>query len=196
MLAKVHWPCASARCAIPISQFALNSLSRPRGPVCCCSATFTSPCSISIHFPLARISISGALESGSRLVPDALCRSTFSLSVAAGPPICICALSTGKAHSKNAVVHQRCIATSAAYTMQFYEAAGLAARCEKMNLQLFSGAICFGALEPAHQFRIPGGSPLTPCCGTRPATGDTRRKTTTNDQRKQHHHALRRKDPL
>jgi hypothetical protein len=36
-----------------------------------------------------RISMGGALEFGSTSVPDDMCRSTFSLSVSVGPPICI-----------------------------------------------------------------------------------------------------------
>src|SRR5579863_2304972 len=83
-----------------IIQFTLKSLSRPRGPVCCCSATIAWPCNISIHpLELIRISIGGAFDSGSRSVPAPLCRSTESGNDGAGPPmfIGICATAHGDA---------------------------------------------------------------------------------------------------
>jgi hypothetical protein len=60
-----------------------------------------------------RISIGGALDSGSRLVPDALWRRTLSLSVAAGPPICIWALSAIGAPASSAIHHLYFISASA-----------------------------------------------------------------------------------
>jgi hypothetical protein len=52
-----------------------------------------------------RISIGVTLESGSRLVPEALCRKTFCLRLAAGPLICICAVAAVAAQVSTAPHH-------------------------------------------------------------------------------------------
>jgi hypothetical protein len=96
-----------------INQFTEKNLSRPRGPVCCCSTAEASPCSISIH-PLGRIciSIGGAPEDGSRLVPEPVWRRMFSSNDAAGPPIFIWARAKWVAIARKTTKLQRNTASS------------------------------------------------------------------------------------
>src|ERR1700733_2125316 len=78
---------AKFRWAMGMIQLAEKSLSRPRGPVCCCSAMEAWPWSISIQSRCICMSIGGAVEFGSRLVPEVVWRRTFSVRVLVGPPM-------------------------------------------------------------------------------------------------------------
>jgi hypothetical protein len=54
----------------------------------------------------------GAVEFGSTLVPEPICRNTLSLSVCVGPPIFIWPRATKDAHSNKTAEQQRTIKTS------------------------------------------------------------------------------------